>query len=67
MLLQTVPSDIGTSLAQEDLWQQPWAAHAIEERLGKNRFQVLVLNRRTEYVLPANDIWKDPSEVDQCD
>jgi hypothetical protein len=66
-LLQTVPSDIGASSTQEDLRQQPWAAHATEERLGINWFQVLVLNRRTEYVVPANDIWKDPNEVDQCD
>jgi hypothetical protein len=66
-LLQTIPSDIGASSAQEDLWQQPWAAHAIEERLGRNRFQVLVLNWRTEYAVPANDVWKDLSEVDQCD
>ncbi len=29
MLLQTVPSDIGASSAQEDLRQQPWVAHAI--------------------------------------
>jgi len=55
-LLQTVPSDIGASSAQEDLRQQPWAAHATEERLGRNWFQVLVLNRCTEYVVPANDV-----------
>ncbi len=66
-LLQTVPSDIGVSSAQEDLRQQPWAAHAIEECLRRNRFQVLVHNRRTKYVVPANDVWKDPNEVDQCD
>ncbi len=51
-LLQTVPSDIGASSAQEDFRQQPWAAHATEERLGRNRFQVLVLNRCTKYVVP---------------
>jgi len=67
MVLQMVPSDIGASSAQEDLGQQPWATHATKERLRKNRFQVLVLNRRTEYAVPANDVWKDPSEVDQCD
>ncbi len=66
-LLQTVPSDIGFSSAQEDLRQQPWAAHATEEHIGRNWFQVLVLNRRTEYAVPANDVWKDPNEVDQCD
>ncbi len=66
-LLQTVPSDIGVSSAQEDLRQQPWAAHATEKCLGRNWFQVLVLNRCTKYVVLANDVWKDPSEVDQCD
>jgi len=65
-LLQTIPFDIGTSSAQEDLRQQPWAAHATEEYLGRNWFQVLVLNQRIEYVVLANDVWKDPSEVDQC-
>jgi len=41
---------------QEDLRQQPWAAHATEERLGRNRFQVFVLNRHTKYAVPANDV-----------
>jgi len=65
-LLQTIPFDIGVLSAQKYLRQQPWAAHATEKCLGRNRFQVLVLNRCMEYVVPANDIWKDPNEVDQC-